>query len=246
MAKFVKHESCPQCGSRDNLGRYSDESAWCFGCGYRERGNKSPFVGERDGTIKEPTTGLKFPDDAVRILGQPALEWLGQYGLSGMDGLRARWRWSPFWEQLLMPFYDEDGNLCCIQAKNFNPKRASKAKYYNIGEKSESRTIFRLPLPGNESTFSGCLVLTEDAVSALKVSALAHAKPLLGTSIPREQIAAFKGPYNRLVVWLDADKWREGRAIADAAKLLGLSTKTVLTDKDPKEYSVEQIREFLL
>lgn len=248
MAKFLKHESCPSCGSRDNLARYSDGSAWCFGCHYRERGDRSPFVGERDRQTETSTnrnggddgTLLVLPDDATNILGEPAVHWLSLYGISVESSLRAGFKWSPFWEQLLMPFYDSDGNLCCIQAKNFNPKRASKAKYYNTGEKSESRTIY-----GVDGRDSGVLVLTEDAVSALKVSAVADAKPLLGTSIPREQIAAFKGPYKRLVVWLDADKWREGRDIADASKFLGLSTMTILTDKDPKEYDLETIKGLL-
>ena len=35
---FVSHESCPSCGSKDNLARYSDGHAYCFGCGYREKG----------------------------------------------------------------------------------------------------------------------------------------------------------------------------------------------------------------
>lgn len=35
---FVQKEPCPSCGSRDNLARYSDGHGWCFGCGYRERG----------------------------------------------------------------------------------------------------------------------------------------------------------------------------------------------------------------
>ena len=33
---FVRHEPCPQCSSRDNLARYSDGHAYCFGCEYRE------------------------------------------------------------------------------------------------------------------------------------------------------------------------------------------------------------------
>ena len=33
------HEPCPKCKSRDNLARYSDGSAWCFGCGYYEKSN---------------------------------------------------------------------------------------------------------------------------------------------------------------------------------------------------------------
>ena len=35
---FIRHEPCPSCGSRDNLGRYSDH-AFCFGCGHFEREN---------------------------------------------------------------------------------------------------------------------------------------------------------------------------------------------------------------
>ncbi len=33
----VRHEPCPKCGSRDNLGRYSDGHGYCFGCGYYEK-----------------------------------------------------------------------------------------------------------------------------------------------------------------------------------------------------------------
>jgi hypothetical protein len=89
------------------------------------------------------------------------------------------------------------------------------------------------------------LVLTEDAVSALVVSQVADGKPLLGTSIPREQLAEIAKSYDELIVWLDDDKWREGRSIADQAKLLGMKTKTLLTDKDPKEFSVDDIKGLL-
>ena len=40
MATFVKHEPCSKCGSRDNLARYDDGSAYCFGCGHTERSSK--------------------------------------------------------------------------------------------------------------------------------------------------------------------------------------------------------------
>ena len=42
MAEFVGHENCPACGSKDNLARYSDGSAHCFGCkDYNEMGSES-------------------------------------------------------------------------------------------------------------------------------------------------------------------------------------------------------------
>jgi twinkle protein len=38
-SEFVRHEACPNCNSRDNLARYSDGHAYCFGCEYRETAN---------------------------------------------------------------------------------------------------------------------------------------------------------------------------------------------------------------
>ena len=35
---FVKHEPCPECGSKNNLARYSDGHGYCFGCEYWEAG----------------------------------------------------------------------------------------------------------------------------------------------------------------------------------------------------------------
>ena len=36
MANFVRHDSCPNCGSKDNLAIYSDNSYYCFSqCGYK-------------------------------------------------------------------------------------------------------------------------------------------------------------------------------------------------------------------
>lgn len=37
MAKFLRHEPCPGCGSQDNLARYDDGSAYCFGCEHHEK-----------------------------------------------------------------------------------------------------------------------------------------------------------------------------------------------------------------
>lgn len=35
---FVRHEPCPSCGSRNNLGRFSDGHGYCFGCKRYEKG----------------------------------------------------------------------------------------------------------------------------------------------------------------------------------------------------------------
>lgn len=70
--------------------------------------------------------------------------------------------------------------------------------------------------------------------------------PLLGTHISRSKLAKVcKDGVQRVVVWLDDDKWREARQIADAVKLFGVSAKTILTPKDPKEYSAHEILEIV-
>lgn len=38
ISTFVAHESCPSCGSVDNLSRYSDGHGYCFGCQHWEAG----------------------------------------------------------------------------------------------------------------------------------------------------------------------------------------------------------------
>ena len=51
-SEFSHHEPCPSCGSRDNLARYDDGHAYCFGCEYRENSNGekrvAPTKGEKD------------------------------------------------------------------------------------------------------------------------------------------------------------------------------------------------------
>jgi len=69
--------------------------------------------------------------------------------------------------------------------------------------------------------------------------------PALGTYVPVHKIAALASIYEFIIVWLDSDKWREARHIAENFQWLGLSAKTVFTEKDPKAYTDEQIMEYL-
>ena len=40
-SSYLRHEPCPTCGSKDNLARYTDGHAYCFGCGRYEPGDGS-------------------------------------------------------------------------------------------------------------------------------------------------------------------------------------------------------------
>ena len=54
--EFATHEHCPECGSKDNLARYTDGHGYCFGCGYRE-GPDGVKTGHKEAAPKA-VTGL--------------------------------------------------------------------------------------------------------------------------------------------------------------------------------------------
>tara|TARA_R100000231_G_C5327799_1_gene165435 strand:- start:417 stop:1988 length:1572 start_codon:yes stop_codon:yes gene_type:complete len=61
---FVRHESCPNCKSKDNLARYSDGHAYCFGCNYREKGSNDLQIDNN----KTYSTDAKIDDLEYRSL----------------------------------------------------------------------------------------------------------------------------------------------------------------------------------
>ena len=252
IATFIRHQPCPKCGSRDNLGVYSDGSCYCFGCGYSKRGTSNPLVEARDKV--QPTEKCDIPNriclprDSTTSFPPIIVNWLGKCSLTVQDALRINCKWSPYFEQFIFPYYDERGTLVCVQARNFNPERAAKAKYFNQGSTKEILPIIKVKQndSSNQPQLLGnSIVLTEDALSSLKIAHQSDAMPLLGTNLPVNKIIALKGLYQRAVVWLDSDKWREARAIAEKCSLAGLSTTTIFTELDPKYYSDLEIRNFL-
>jgi len=69
--------------------------------------------------------------------------------------------------------------------------------------------------------------------------------PALGTNVPAHKIIALKGSYEFITIWLDRDKWREAREIAEKVQWTGLSANTIFTELDPKAYTDKEIEEFL-
>lgn len=83
-SEFVQHEPCPSCGSKDNLARYTDGHAYCFGCKYYETGNGEPLPAVSKSTsslIDVTTAGLKkrgITEDTCRFWGYGIGEYNGQ------------------------------------------------------------------------------------------------------------------------------------------------------------------------
>ena len=224
---------------------YSDDSTHCFGCGFHERGSHNPWTTECI-AIKHPDVGaeenpvIRSPDDSCTTFGETSIQYLSSCKVGVLEAIRRGLRYSPSREQLLYPYYNEEGILKCLQARNFNKSRSEKAKYHNQGSPAEVLPIYR-STDGLHKT----LVITEDALSAIRIARQCDAMPALGTYVPVKKLTALMGAYGFIIVWLDRDKLREARHIADNCTWLGLSARTIYTELDPKAYENEEITQYL-
>ena len=89
-------------------------------------------------------------------------------------------------------------------------------------------------------------MLVEDLVSAHKVCQVAVALPLFGVSLYPLVIATLRPLKRPVSLWLDADQYTLLPPKINRLKaFLNVPVNYIRTDKDPKEYSSEQIKEIL-
>lgn len=243
MARFVEHQPCPNCGSRDNFGRYDDGGGFCFGCKKWEPPTHAPPRVFKEQEHEESTIP-KMPDDTGCAFSEAAVAWLAQYHIDIPHAIQAGYRWSESRQQLI--FLLEDG---CWQARNFNK---GKSKYFTAGNVNDLIKIYlTTEIQNSGELFDGnrkerALVVVEDCVSAFRVSTTGtDAMPVLGSHVATRKLVRLAHMYGSVTFWLDSDKLTEARAMARQSQLLGLSAKVVHTELDPKCYTNEQIKEFL-
>lgn len=245
-SRFVSHDYCPACGSRDNLARYDDGGAFCFGCHYREGRTHRPMRRneEDDGRRDKP-----LPDDIGHYFSNEAVEWLGRFHVDVPTAIVNGVVWSPRNQQLIFQM----GN--CWQARNFGGFWLDKVgKCYTSGDVNECLHVYDTgSVPETESgnrpsrggTTTTRLVIVEDPTSALRIGSLCPSMPLLGSHLAQARLNAVARLYPSVVFWLDSDKLKEARAMEQRAKYMGLSTRTIYTAEDPKCYTDDQIMEIL-
>lgn len=251
---FVQHEPCPNCGSKDNLGRYADGSAWCFGCHFKEPPTRAPaaFLRRKSEDVSdELPENPRKPDDCGTSFSPGAVEWLGKFHLDIPTAIRRGVVYSPSRDQIIYQL----GNVW--QARNLrvggsdgNSKR-KKSKNFTSGNVNECTHIYGIDSSSRNSGSSnageqaiedlGQLVLVEDPVSSIRVAALSDSMPLLGSHLATSRLNALSRLYKRLVVWLDSDKLKEARAIAERARLIGMEVRVIYTELDPKCYTKEEL-----
>lgn len=258
MGRFVGYEPCQKCRSRgrdrrgDNLGRYDDGSGHCFSCGHHEfpKGVVPKYE------VKNVKEEGSLPRDFTRDVPANGWKWLLQFGLP-----YSYWKpytgYSPATERLVLTHGEpveisvgrfigstEPGSfLPDLREGSSGPSPAVPRKWRQWGDKLRSAVVLE---PADSGKTEG-VVLVEDLVSAHKVrSAGFHCLPLFGTVIYPKAVQALKALKQPVVLWLDEDQYSLlPPKLNRLQTFLDASVRFVKTEKDPKQYSLDEIKEIL-
>lgn len=231
---FSHYERCPRCldqgrDSRgDNLGVYTDGSAHCFSCGYHRHPSGFTLW-----DVKEKEDGPKgsLPADFTREVPAAGWQWLLQWGLP-----------YSYWKKYTGYSQAEDRLVLTVG----DPVRFSIGRYLGADGhrkwKAYGNTHETAEVIGNQETATRAIVV-EDLISAHKVGQLQICIPLFGTAIHNAHKQALKALGRPIVLWLDGDQAGPVKRKAVALQaLLGLSVDIRVTPKDPKAYSLDEIK----
>jgi len=239
----IRKEACPECRSigndksGDNLAVYSDLHCYCYRCGYTT-GRKS-FTR----TEQPQSQRIVLPADVTTELPFEARAWLGQYQLARLDLNRNHIMWSERWSRIIFPYFNETELLawqgryipCGKNKVDVNGK--APAKWFSQGKIHE--IIHPVQVTKRKA------VLVEDIVSAIKVSRHMGAIPIFGSSVSTKQILRLKTICDILYVWLDKDIQQKAVKLSHTIGLLGIQSRTIITDLDPKLVEHEEIERIL-
>lgn len=223
---FLRKEPCPACGSRDNLARYSDGHAHCFGCDHYEPGDGSTSPSPRKTNRMFNSLSGDYGPLRARGLTEETCRKFGYQTGKNNDGQGVQ----------IAPYHDADGNL--VAQKLRTKDKAFKC----IGDMGEA-VLF------GQHLWSGGgrrVIVTEGEIDAMSVSQLQGNKwPVV--SIPNGAQGAKKSlakhlewlnTFEEIVLAFDMDE--PGRDAAQACAKLFPPGKAKIAHlpgdyKDPNE-----------
>jgi hypothetical protein len=235
---YVKHQPCPACGSRDNLAVYTDHE-YCFGCGHIEFYTYHP---RRIGNVKESNEKIvSLPEDIAPYIPAVAESWIKKYDLTLRELYDNNVVWSDYRQLLIFPYFDEKHFLWGWQGRYFgdDPKHP---KWTGKGNFKEQIKIY---LTRNKE--SSIIVLTEDIISTIKIQRLYNSSCLHGSYIDINKYSKIYNIYKpkEVVLWLDKDKQKESYLFSLQLNKIGIPSRVVSTNLDPKCYTTSEIKEII-
>lgn len=248
IGQEIRVEHCKPGKRKLYIKRKSDGIvAHCFHCGSSGRTSTDPVedmadpAGCSDAGSYASGPSFRLPADSE---GRPqewpheAREWLTWY-LTDEQITDSPFCYSAEKGGIVFPF-NCGGELAGYQVRHFPAK---SPKYLTYRDKSKQGIDPYLHEDCED------IVLVEDMVSAYKAYLAGfNTAPLMGTTLTKERFTAIVNDFDRVTVALDNDNNQVRKLQAKLVRDLSAycAVKSVLLDRDLKEYDLEMIREILL
>ena len=187
MSRFSHHESCPNCGSKDNLGVWTDGHKYCFGCKYYEQGI-TDLHKVMSGISDIKRSAHDFPYDAKSEIPTHALRWLYSCGIYQQQIDKYKVQWSQHYQLVCWEVHSPSGKYLGWQGRCFSQE--AKTKYIIQGNIHDDVCILF-------KEDSDVYVLCEDYMSAIRISDYANAVPLFSCKISTKHLLAISNYHAR-------------------------------------------------
>jgi len=236
---------CHDCGHADNTLSLSNQGkkyyAHCFACKWSDVADPPPMTPQERLELAKSAAAFEaepptLPKDFTLDMDIRGVLWISKGGLHVDDARKFGWGWSDKMRRVVMPVY-ENGSLVAVQARSVIS--GMKPKYLSQIH-SGPRPAFKA---GTKNT--GQLVLTEDMLSAARVSKVTDAWSLLGTNLMDAVIEQISNTnYTQVLIWMDNDKagFKARRTMFKQLGAVGFDVRIIKADKDPKYYTLDQIK----
>lgn len=219
--------------------------AYCHRCGQKGRYSDHSYKGAKERLSKElASVGVYLPIDSTTEVAQwpsQAAVWLYKAGLSDQQILnQLRPVYSPSIRRVIIPYYKGE-ELIGYQARKIFTEDDGP-KYYKKCNKVD--TLYASYNYYNTDV----VVVTEDILSAIRVSKFTNSYSILGTSLQEVQKKELIKNYNKFIVWLDNDNptvIRKVNVLRNTLQLFGWVT-VIRDEVEPKHMSNEELHKFLI
>lgn len=222
--------------------------AYCFRCDDRRTEYRELSLAEKLQAIKAKTEATEafhkceLPRDFTLDIPSEHAVWLYKGGITKDQARGHGFGWSPGLKRIVLPIYDDEGELALLQARAVNfPYQTPK--YLNTSGASAGRVLFQTEEITQDSPF---VVVTEDILSAIRCGKFGPAAALCGVSMNDAKA-------NRLVkaktilCWLDPDPAGQAgmRKLMKMLRLRHPDVRKVESDRDPKFLSNSAIQQHI-
>jgi hypothetical protein len=241
MGHCIDHTQCPECVKigkdrhGNNLAIYNDGSLYCFSCGYFK--SKYKTTGYKTTTTQQKR--ITLPYDITDIIPNKALDTLLKYNITENDIKQHHLMWSDHYQRIYFPIFSSAGLDAYLG--RYCGDNPTEPKWYTKGNLKDILHIIG-------KSWSNTLVLTEDIISAIRVTHVGvRAMPIFGSYISALTWLRLRHISNtdKIILWLDKDKWKESVIYAEQGRQFNLPVKTVSTTEDPKALLEETIKKVL-